>query len=1088
MCGLVVRTICRTRSQANFSKATRSIVRRIPSLTLEAVAVTREPNTSAMPELPLDLQICKKCNQPIFEGHAYELGDDRWHISCFKCLKCELLLGCNLNFLVLGNGNLICSNCLYNCKQCNKKIDDLAILTGDQAYCLNCFKCRLCKMKIEDLRYARTLKGLFCMECHEKLMAKKKKYDARKRPPHDHTKDGDKRALVTLKTLRNSVLNLYMLSLAAAPAPHLADALFANSNPSLLLLLSLKDKLLPAPPLRNQTPPQGDYRDSFQLARTEMLMNLIATSQFTVLTLGVLPAAALPAVHSQVSTDYLIEEVGNLEDDEASFLQRAPLLRQRLNPQLAAALKNQALLSPGAPPARSSLRLPLQPPPVAQPSLLAPEAVATPYNQKDNYLPRQDTAKLGPAVDLAPQPRSSTAKDGGGEKSPLPDISPLKFGKNLLILLPNQFHDHEFHTASRYGQPESAPGLPPLRQRRGSLLLAVDDAHKRPPTLPFARANRQARVVESNDFVLTDSLNERDPDLELPPPLRRRPSLPPPARAPLSRQGSDYKDASQGLGLGLVGVDLDPNELTLKRRAPPPMTDDDAALVLLQPGGVSRKTLLRTPKLPSLRHKRLISGSGLSLANKFGFFKPRDGRQPLVSEGTGLNQTTPQLALYQLPLFAATHLRLTLDLYDLYHAAAASNDDSLRQEVAQLAAHKKQLEYEVRTLTTEKHALLAEARQMQERFAADQKQLQSDIAELERRKRVLLETNQQLQEHNASLDGAKAMANSSLSTTVNLAYYNDLEEPLAGEPQRAARLKFWKRGKQAGGANLVTTGVGLGNLLAVPDNKGYGGGANIPGLLSHLLLNVNTMNGGSLAPAAEVNGQGGKQKFTKLRSLNILELFLGSEDGNQCPLYSLTIQQRADYERARAPLIISKCLAEVERRGLDMEGIYRILGGNLAIVAIENAFANHNGDDKLSKLDETLDCDINAVTSALKRYLRKLPDPLIPFSLYDEFIKVLLNNAATKVDKRIEYLRAKVLDKLPPANLHVLYLLTKHLALVNLYQLVNRMGYKNLLVVFAPTIARDQLGEKEMIDMGYRNNVTEFLMSYADQIFADYHG
>ncbi|MCH0628865.1 hypothetical protein JNB11_02635 [Kocuria palustris] len=1032
-----------------------------------------------MPELPLDLQICKKCNQPIFEGHAYELGDDRWHILCFKCLKCELLLGCNLNFLVLGNGNLICSNCLYNCKQCNKKIDDLAILTGDQAYCLNCFKCRLCKMKIEDLRYARTLKGLFCMECHEKLMAKKKKYDARKRH-HELAKDGDKRSLVALKNSRNSLLNLYMLSLAAAPAPHLADAMFANLNPSQLLLLSLKDKLLPAPPVRNQTPPLNEYRDSFPLARTE---NLVATSQFTVLTLAVLPAGALPAVRS-VTTDYLIEEVRDLEDDEA-FLQRAPLLRQRLNPQLAAALKNQSLGSPGAPPARSSLRLPLQPAQMSQTSLLAPEAV-TEYNSKDNYLPRQNAGKLGPAVELAPQPRREANKNDGSDKptdrSPLPDISPLKFGKNLLILLPNQFHDHEFHTAQQYGQPESAPGLPPLRGRRGSLLLAVDDSQKRPPTLPFARANRQARVVESNDFVLTDSLTERDSELDLPPSSRRRPSLPLP-RHPLSRQGSDLKETPQGLGL--VGVSIDPNELALKRRAPPPMPEDDAGLELLLQQGLSRKTLLRTPKLPSLRHKRLISGSGLSLANKFGFFKPREGRQPLVSEGTELSQTTPQLSQFQLPLFTATHLRLTLDLYDIYQAAA---DDPLRQEVAQLAAHKKQLEYEVRTLTTEKHALLAETRQMQERYATDQKQLQGEIAELERRKRVLLETNQHLQEHNASLDGAKAMANSSLSTTVNLSYYNELEEPLAGEPQRAARLKFWKRGKQAGGANLVTTGVPLGNLLAVPEGKAYGGGLNIPGLTSQLLLNVNHhQNGGSLAPPADVNGQNTKQKYPRLRSLNILELFLGTEDGNQCPLYSLTIQQRADFERTRAPLIITKCLAEVERRGLDMEGIYRILGGNLAIVAIENAFANHTGDDKSGKLDETLDCDINAVTSALKRYLRKLPDPLIPFSLYDEFIKVLLNNAATKVDKRVEYLKVKVLDKLPPANLHVLYLLTKHLALVNLYQLVNRMGYKNLLVVFAPTIARDQLGEKEMIDMGYRNNVTEFLMTYADQIFADYN-
>ena len=36
--------------------------------------------------------------------------------------------------------------------------------------------------------------------------------------------------------------------------------------------------------------------------------------------------------------------------------------------------------------------------------------------------------------------------------------------------------------------------------------------------------------------------------------------------------------------------------------------------------------------------------------------------------------------------------------------------------------------------------------------------------------------------------------------------------------------------------------------------------------------------------------------------------------------------------------------AEVEKRGLDFEGIYRISGGNSAIVSIENAFSSLSND------------------------------------------------------------------------------------------------------------------------------------------------
>lgn len=123
---------------------------------------------------------CKSCLLEIVDGQAYKLGQDQWHVTCFSCSKCQKALGVNSNFLVLGTGALVCSDCSYTCKSCSKKIYDLAILTGDQAYCSDCFKCKSCKKPIDDLKYARTSKGLFCMPCHHMLMEKKKKYEMMK--------------------------------------------------------------------------------------------------------------------------------------------------------------------------------------------------------------------------------------------------------------------------------------------------------------------------------------------------------------------------------------------------------------------------------------------------------------------------------------------------------------------------------------------------------------------------------------------------------------------------------------------------------------------------------------------------------------------------------------------------------------------------------------------------------------------------------------------------------------------------------------------------------------------------------------------
>lgn len=129
------------------------------------------------------LPTCVRCKDSITTGHAYELGYDRWHTHCFSCYKCEKPLSCDSDFLVLGTGALICFDCSDSCKKCGKKIDDLAIIlsSSNEAYCSDCFICCKCGDNIKDLRYAKTKRGLFCLNCHEKLLEKRKYYEERKR-------------------------------------------------------------------------------------------------------------------------------------------------------------------------------------------------------------------------------------------------------------------------------------------------------------------------------------------------------------------------------------------------------------------------------------------------------------------------------------------------------------------------------------------------------------------------------------------------------------------------------------------------------------------------------------------------------------------------------------------------------------------------------------------------------------------------------------------------------------------------------------------------------------------------------------------
>ncbi|KAG6000015.1 hypothetical protein E4U54_001583 [Claviceps lovelessii] len=118
---------------------------------------------------------CKACGEILEEGKAYELAGQRWHINCFRCHFCETLLDCDANLLLFGDGTLICNNCTYDCTACGNKIEELAIMIGEQAFCATCFRCRNCKRKIENLRYARSGQSILCMGCHETANARRRK-------------------------------------------------------------------------------------------------------------------------------------------------------------------------------------------------------------------------------------------------------------------------------------------------------------------------------------------------------------------------------------------------------------------------------------------------------------------------------------------------------------------------------------------------------------------------------------------------------------------------------------------------------------------------------------------------------------------------------------------------------------------------------------------------------------------------------------------------------------------------------------------------------------------------------------------------
>uniref|UniRef100_A0A8C3TYL4 Rho GTPase-activating protein 15 n=1 Tax=Catharus ustulatus TaxID=91951 RepID=A0A8C3TYL4_CATUS len=126
-----------------------------------------------------------------------------------------------------------------------------------------------------------------------------------------------------------------------------------------------------------------------------------------------------------------------------------------------------------------------------------------------------------------------------------------------------------------------------------------------------------------------------------------------------------------------------------------------------------------------------------------------------------------------------------------------------------------------------------------------------------------------------------------------------------------------------------------------------------------------------------------------------------------------------EHEKSTVPKFVKLCIAAVEKRGLDVDGIYRV-SGNLATIQKLRFVVNQ--EEKLN-LDDSQWEDIHVVTGALKMFFRELPEPLFPYCLFEQFVEAIKiqDNAA-----RIKAIR-NLVKQLPRPNYDTMKILFEHL-------------------------------------------------------------
>ncbi|XP_053069234.1 rho GTPase-activating protein 17 isoform X2 [Acinonyx jubatus] len=197
------------------------------------------------------------------------------------------------------------------------------------------------------------------------------------------------------------------------------------------------------------------------------------------------------------------------------------------------------------------------------------------------------------------------------------------------------------------------------------------------------------------------------------------------------------------------------------------------------------------------------------------------------------------------------------------------------------------------------------------------------------------------------------------------------------------------------------------------------------------------------------------------------------------PAFGTPLQEHLKRSGREIALPIEACVMLLLETGMKEEGLFRIGAGASKLKKLKAAL-----DCSTSHLDEFYS-DPHAVAGALKSYLRELPEPLMTFSLYEEWTQVA---SVQDQDKKLQDLW-RTCQKLPPQNFVNFRYLIKFLAKLAQTSDINKMTPSNIAIVLGPNLlwAKNEgsLAEMAAATSVHVVAVIEPIIQHADWFFPE---
>nr|XP_040037958.1 rho GTPase-activating protein 24-like [Gasterosteus aculeatus aculeatus] len=168
-----------------------------------------------------------------------------------------------------------------------------------------------------------------------------------------------------------------------------------------------------------------------------------------------------------------------------------------------------------------------------------------------------------------------------------------------------------------------------------------------------------------------------------------------------------------------------------------------------------------------------------------------------------------------------------------------------------------------------------------------------------------------------------------------------------------------------------------------------------------------------------------------------------------------TVLYERRYGLRLVPLVVEQCVNFIRECGLHEVGLFRQPGQASLVKELQEAF------DAGERPSFDSSTDVHTVASLLKLYLRQLPEPLVPYRRYQDF---LLCGQKLSIERTLVLVELRnLLHELPVANFNLLNFICQFLNEVQSFSSSNKMSGQNLATVFGPNILRAKAEDPQSI-------------------------